>query len=135
MTAGRVFGLAGVYACGVFGIGAALGAIRVFVVSPAIGPVAAVLVELPLMLFASWIVWGRVTRGAPPLSRGSAVAAGVLALVVLVAFEALLGMILGQAPAAILSAWSRPEGAIGLAGQLAFAAIPLVRRTPGSGGA
>ena len=52
-------------------------------------------------------------------------AMGLAAFAALMVCELLLGLALGQGPAAILAAMARPEGILGLAGQVTFALLPL----------
>lgn len=116
------------YAALVFAAGFALGALRVFVVAPRLGPVAAVLVELPLMLALSWHLAGRLTlTPAGRMPAAHRVVMGETAFALLMAAEVALGLALGQSVAAIIAHFATPEGAIGLAGQLAFGAMPLLR--------
>ena len=113
------------YVIPVFALGALLGTARVLVLAPGIGETRAVLLELPLMLAASWVVAGAVLRrwpGARPLGLGLA------ALALLLAAEMALGFALsGRPPAAWLVDQARLPGALGLAGQVMFGLIPWAR--------
>ena len=127
MSAARVVGLALGYWAGVFALGFALGTARVVLVAPAIGAIAAVLIEVPLMLAASWWLARRLIAGRAQ-SAAEAAAIGALAFALLMVSEALLARALGQRPGEWLAAMATVPGAIGFAGQLGFAAIPWLAR-------
>jgi hypothetical protein len=135
MATGIRAGLA--YFALIFALGFLLGTIRTLWLLPAIGPIKAVLVELPLMIAASWLAatWlvGRfeVATGNPRIVMGA------LAFALLMAAEAALGILaFGETlPQWTASLFAVP-GIFGLAGQLAFAAMPLcVRRADQIGAA
>lgn len=116
------------YAATVFAAGFLLGTIRVLVVAPALGEVAAVLAELPPMLAVSAVaaLWA-VRRHAVPATVGARLAMGALAFALLMAAEIALGILaFGQSLASVLGALLRPAGLLGLAGQAAFALMPLI---------
>lgn len=52
---------------------------------------------------------------------------GAAAFVILIACGAGLALAFGQSPADFLAAMATPAGALGLAGQIGFALIPLLR--------
>jgi hypothetical protein len=115
------------YFAPVFAAAFAFGALRVTLIAPEIGALAAVAVEVPLILGLSWVVAGRVLRHWP-LSRGSALAMGGLAFGVLMLAEFALAFALsGQTPPAYAATFLTGPGALGLAGQLGFALIPALR--------
>ena len=118
-----------------FACGFLLGTIRTLILAPAVGPMAAVALELPVMLGLSWIVAGRLTRGRPALAgTGPRLAMGGLALVLLLVAEvALAGLAFGQSPGAYLATLASPHAALGLAGQLGFGLIPWLRWRAGRG--
>ena len=116
--------LALIYWCAIFALGFALGVVRRLVLAPLVGELAAVLIELPIMLSASWLLARRLVLGNR-LAANRALAVGVLAFAVLMASEAALAMLV---PGADIGSWiagmgQRP-GAIGLAGQVAFGLLP-----------
>jgi hypothetical protein len=117
------------YAVSVFAIGFALGAARVLAIAPLTGPTLGVLIELPFILTASWFVAGWVARRFPISGAGAAwVATGAVAFVVLQALEFGLALALfGLSPRGFLAQFATAPGALGLAGQIAFAALPAVR--------
>ncbi len=124
ITAGLLYFLA------VFAIGFALGTLRVLVIIPRIGALAAVLVELLVMLALAWPICGALIRRcavpprpAPRLAMG-AVAFGVL----MVAELAMAVWLFGRTPQQHWASYRGVAEQLGLAGQLAFAVFPLLRR-------
>ncbi|MFN3262617.1 MAG: hypothetical protein ACE37J_18880 [Pikeienuella sp.] len=111
------------YFAAIFALGFLLGVVRTLALAPRIGETGAVLAELPVILAASWFAAGRLAR---PLGRAlrPRIAMGAFAFALLMAAEVGLGMALGAAPFAGLAT---PAGALGLAGQLLFAAFPALR--------
>jgi hypothetical protein len=115
------------YFAPVFAVAFAFGALRVMLITPLIGALAAVALEVPLILGLSWLVAGRVLRRWP-LPRGQAFAMGALAFLILMLAEVALAYALsGQTPAAYAATFLTPPGALGLAGQIGFALIPALR--------
>ncbi len=119
-----------VYFAVVFAVAFVAGVVRVLVVAPAVGAVGAVLLELPVILAVSWWVCGHLLKrfdlGNRPVER---LVMGLVAFVVLQAAEMLLAVLaFGQSPAQYVAAFATLAGGLGLAGQIAFAVIPLVRR-------
>lgn len=114
----------------VFAAGFVLGTIRTLLLAPHIGPFAAVVVELPLMLAIAWFIcrW-LVERFAVGDARAERLVMGVIAFVLLLAAELVLSLSLfGGTVVGFVASLGTPEGAAGLAGQVAFAAMPLVVR-------
>ncbi len=118
------------YFAAVFAIAFCLGTVRVLLVAPRLGETLAVLLELPVVLWASWACCGAlVTRLAVSPRPGDRVMMGGVAFVVLQAAEALVAIfVFGRSPTVYLAAFTTLAGQLGLAGQIAFALIPLVRR-------
>ena len=116
----------------VFALGFLLGTVRELMVVPRLGPIAPVLIEVPLMLTASFGAARVVARRlAVPDAAGQRLAMGVVAFVLLIAAETLTGLLLmGRSPGEQLAAYGTARGAIGLAAQIAFALIPLVSGPP-----
>jgi hypothetical protein len=113
------------YALTVFAAGFVLGTLRVLWLAPAVGELAAVAMELPVILAASWVAAGAVLRRWPVDRR---LAMGALALAVLLACEAGLAVLLGDGLRGFLAHLATAPGALGLAGQSGFALIPRLRR-------
>ncbi|MCC6519253.1 MAG: hypothetical protein WAT35_06735 [Tabrizicola sp.] len=116
------------YVLPVFAVAFALGAVRVNLVAPRVGPLLAVAVELPLVLALSWAVAGRVLNRWPQTSRPGLGPASFLMLMLL---ELATALALGQSVTQFLAALTTPPGALGLAGQIGFGLIPLVRQPKG----
>jgi hypothetical protein len=113
----------------VFAVGFALGTLRVVALAPRLGELAAVAVEVPAMLLASWLAsaW-LVRRLRVPRTTVARLAMGGLALALLLAAEWVLGLVLFERGAAQqLAAWTTPPGLVGLAAQLAFGLVPFVQ--------
>ena len=112
----------------VFSIGFILGTVRVLAVIPRIGEFAATLLELPLILTASWFVSGwliRKMRIAPDIE--SRLLMGAAAFGITIIAEPLLGLSFGRPLAEQWTALLRPAGLAGLAGQALFGLMPWIR--------
>jgi hypothetical protein len=108
------------------------GTVRTLWLIPQIGEIAAVLVEVPLVLTLSWWVAGRVLRRWPLPGARARAALGALACAGLMVLELALGRFgFGRSLAAMLAAMVTPAGVIGLAGQVGFGIIPLLRQERG----
>lgn len=118
------------YTLPVFACAFVIGAIRVMLVAPATGPLLAVALEVPLVLALSWLVAGRVLRRWP-LAGSQRHAMAALAFALLMLLELATAVAFGQTPVQFLTAMATPAGALGLAGQIGFALIPLVRQASG----
>jgi hypothetical protein len=125
----RAIAAGGLYFLLIFLLGMALGTIRVLVIEPRVGAVASVLIELPFMLAASWYVCGRLIRYlSVPAALSSRAAMGGLAFVLLMGAE--LGLSLFAVGGTVrdhFANFAQAAPMVGLLGQLAFAAFPLVR--------
>lgn len=127
----RTIAMAGIAAfAAVFAIGFVLGTIRTLAITPRIGPVNSVLIEVPLMLGASWAItrWA-IQRWEVPPRVSARLMMGAIAFAFLMTAEAMLGRLafdqsVGQWWAGLTS----PAGAIGLFAQLSFALMPLAQR-------
>lgn len=127
MPQGRILLAAAVYWAAVFLIGFVLGTLRVMFVAPQVGETAAVLLEMPLMLTASWVVARGIVRRARTTALSEVLAIGALAFALLLSSELVLAVTLfdrtyGQWLAALFVM----PGVLGLAGQLIFAAMPAL---------
>ena len=128
----RIAATALLYFALVFGAGFVLGPIRVLLIEPLLGPVAATLCEAPIMiavtLFAAW--WTpRVTSLSGDAS--ALIPVGLLALVLQQVSDLAVGVLLrGMSAIGVLSHFATPEGAIYAALLILFAAMPwLVHRS------
>jgi hypothetical protein len=114
----------------VFAIAFALGTLRVTLIAPVTGPLLAVALEVPLVLALSWAVAGRVLRRWP-LPPPARVRMGAMAFALLMLAELLIALAFGQTETAFLQAMTTLAGALGLAGQIGFGLIPMVRQPRG----
>lgn len=126
----RALGAGAASAATVFVAGFVLGTVRVLIVEPRVGSVVATLLELPVMLAISWVVCGTMVRrwnvSAETRSRATM---GAVAFALLIAAELLLGRYgFGRSFGAQMEALSQPAGLLGLAAQIAFGCMPLMRR-------
>lgn len=115
------------YVAAVFVAGFVLGVLRTLVMVPLLGEMAAVLVELPVILAVAWLVCTRILRRWP-LSPAAAVGMGAIAFLLLMGAEAGLSTLLaGRSLAQHLALYAQLPHQVGLAGQLAFAVIPWIQ--------
>jgi hypothetical protein len=129
MTIARSLIAGAVYFLVVFAIGYGLGTLRVLIVIPRIGETAAVLIEAPLMLTASWAACGYcLHRFAVGPAAAARVVMGASAFVLLMAAEFTLAvLVFGKTPAAFVAGLANVPGGIGLAAQVAFGLMPSLR--------
>ena len=113
----------------VFAIAFVLGSLRVLFVAPRVGELGAVLIEGPIILAVSWVVCGWVLQRIDvPASAGARVTMGAVAFALLMAAEFVLGVYgFGRSVGEILASFAELPAQVGLAGQVGFALIPLVR--------
>ena len=130
MKAGFLAGAA--YFAALFGAGAAFGLARVLFVSPHLGALGGVLVELPIMVTLAWVVCGWLTdhlQVGPRLAWR--VAMGGTTFVLLIAAEVGLALVLGGRLTDVsLSSADAWAPAVGFAAQAAACAFPLIRGGP-----
>ena len=113
----------------VFALGFALGTLRVLLLAPRSGELYSVLLELPIMLTASWLLCRWLIRcyEIPAQHRERFLMGGVAFGMLLIAELTLATMLFDRSVAEHIANYSLPAGAIGLAGQLAFAVFPVVQ--------
>jgi hypothetical protein len=112
----------------VFALGFVLGTLRVLWLAPLVGLIPATLIELPVMLGASWLAAGWLVRRFAITDAGAALATGGLAFALLMVAECALAVgMMGRTPAQWLADLRQPHAALGLAGQVVFAAMPWWR--------
>ena len=121
-----------IYFAAVFAAGFVLGVLRTLFVAPVLGPMGAVMVELPLILTLAWIVSARILRRR--LLRGTeAIVMGASAFTLLMLAEAGVSVGLGgRSLAQHLALYAEAPHLLGLAGQLAFACIPALQTRLGA---
>ncbi len=123
----RVAAPAAIYFLTVFAVAFALGILRVLVIAPYLGAFAAVALEVPVLLAVSWFVAGGVLRRWP-LNVADRIGTGALAFGMLMIAELGLSVLFfGQTAGDLVAGWGTLPGALGLAGQLGFAAMPALR--------
>ncbi len=129
----RIVGAAAAYFALVFAAGFALGVARGLWIVPALGAVAAVLIEAPVILGVSWFAWRAVNRRAAlPAHLGTRAAVGALAVTMLMFAEAGLSMSLfHRSLSDYAAAMATVAGLIGLAAQGLFAVVPAVEGMAG----
>ena len=116
-----------VYFASVFGVGFVLGTLRVLLLVPHLGPRMAELVELPVMVLASYVCARWVVRRFAPLSAAQRLGVGATALALLVVAE--LGVVVaiqGQGLAQYVAGRDPVSGTAYLASLVAFALMPLL---------
>lgn len=120
----------------VFAIGFALGTIRVLVLMPRFGELAAVLIETPVILWACWGIAGVLLQrfSVRPAVADRLVMGGLALVLLLVAELALSTLLFGRSLPEHLAHYSTLPGALGFAGQGVFGLIPLLRSRVGGGG-
>ncbi|MCX7288014.1 MAG: hypothetical protein NTW20_10780 [Rhodobacterales bacterium] len=116
-----------VYFAMVFAVAFVVGALRVTMIAPQIGALAAVALEVPVILGLSWVVAGRLRRRWP-LATTKALGMGAIAFVLLMLAEFGLAVaVFGQSTTAYAASFTHTAGALGLAAQIGFALIPALR--------
>ena len=118
---------ASAYFLALFALGFVLGTIRVIIVIPRVGELAATIAEVPVMLAAAYFAcrWAiRRWQVPPAIAIRAAMVPWFLAL--LFAFEALLGVTLfGRSVAEQWTALASPAGLVGISAQTIAALLPL----------
>ena len=119
--------LAGVgYGVSMFGAGFVLGTIRVLLLEPSIGELAAVLVELPLMTPICWQLSGLFAKKLDKV-RTSGLVVGPVALSTLLLLEVALALLFGKTLQEVLQDHDSTKGRIGLVGQVVASFFPVWR--------
>lgn len=121
-----------IYAGSLLALGVVLGAFRTFVFEPWLGPWPALLIELPVILYAAWHLTGMAMEGRE-LTRTGAAAMGGVAIVLLLIGEAAMSQILaGRTLLAHFALYGEARHQLGLIAQILAGLFPLIRhwRTP-----
>ena len=123
-----------VYFAVVFALGFLMGVLRVLVMAPRLGEVGGLMLELPVMLTASWLACGWLMSrfGVGPRPGGRATMSGVALVLLLIAEPAGAMILFGRSPGDLLGTYRTPAALLGLASQVAFVLFPLFRRRPDS---
>ena len=124
----------GVYFAGVFALGFALGMVRALMTAPAIGEFAAVLLEIPILLIASWFTakWCVALFSVPPGGAERLTMGFVAFSLTMVAELALSVILFGQTVSEHVATYTHFIRLVGFAAQLVFAVIPYVQNEPRS---
>ena len=114
----------------IFALGFVLGAIRNIFVIPRIGPVAGVLLEIPVMLTVSWFLCSRlIIRYSVTAETKYLVIFGGTAFLSLMIVEPLVAVFLFKQPWSIFIAnIGTLPGTLGLLAQIVFSIIPVMQR-------
>jgi len=125
----RIIGAASLYFGIVFALGFALAFPRELLLNPHLGQMAAVLLELPVMLVASWLVCGHaIRRFAVPPTATARLAMGCGALGLLLSAEFTLALLVfGRTTAEHLHTYRELASQLGLVAQCVFGLMPLIR--------
>lgn len=119
----------------VFALGFLLGTVRTFFVrdAPSGGRLVGVLIELPIMIGASWFLCRYcVRRFAVASTLVARSVMGGLAFALLLLAELLVGaMLFGRTPGEHFALYKEPSYALGLAAQIGFGLMPLIQMTKG----
>ena len=109
----------------VFTFALAMGVARVFIVAPRLGSTGAVLLEVPIVVLASWVMAYRLLQNRF-LTFPQRLAMGATAFTLTMASEAALAaLIRGESVADWAASIETPLGLVGLAGQIVFAVMPI----------
>jgi hypothetical protein len=119
------------YAIAAFGAGIVLGIFRNLVLAPLLGSLAALAIELPVILAISWFLAKKFVLAAigvrAPIFHF--VLAGAIAFAALILAEYILGKFaMGLTLSQFAGSWTTLEGAIGLLAQMLFGLFPLLQR-------
>jgi hypothetical protein len=126
----RVLSAAALYFALVFLAGFILGTLRTLLIAPSVGPLIAVLLELPVMLGAAWVICTSVIlKFRVPEDLSARLLMGAAALTMLLAAELALAVwLFGTTVASFIAHYREPDGILGLLGQIAFAFIPALQK-------
>jgi hypothetical protein len=113
----------------VFALGFVLGLIRIRLFNPNFGAAIGLAIELPIILVLAWIACGWLVRSfRVPTQKQPRLTMGAIAFVLLIVAEFAVAFFgLYQSPLQHLAEYRQPTALIGLAAQILFAAMPLLR--------
>jgi hypothetical protein len=107
----------------VFTFAFAMGAARALFTAPRLGSMAAVLMEVPILVTASWIVAPSTSQSIFTLPQRALIGATAFTLTMVI--EAMLSVIMGGSVTDWVIALTTPAGLVGLTGQIIFGAMPI----------
>ena len=120
-----IFSRGFLYFAAVFAFAFVMGVVRTLFIAPRVGAVAAVAIELPIIIGVSFLVARRMLRGHA-LSLGERGAIGAIAFILLMIADATLSVVMRRESVAVWAAnLVTPLGLLGLAGQIGFGLMPL----------
>ena len=127
MTSALKAGLS--YFAAVFAAGFLLGVARTLLIAPRTGDLAAVALELPLILAVSWVACGWAVRRHDVAGKsGARLVMAVTSFILLMAAElAVSTLIAGRGLDQHFALYRTAPVLLGLCGQLVYAALPLIR--------
>ncbi|WP_394730493.1 hypothetical protein [Altererythrobacter sp. GH1-8] len=118
----------------IFALGFVLGTVRVLRGAEALGETTFILLELSVILVASWVAARKLVGRFGIARAGEALVMGAIAFALLIAAEVLLTAALGESVAQWIAGLLEPPGVFGFAGQVLFGLMPwLVIQTGRSG--
>jgi hypothetical protein len=122
----RLAAAASSYFGSVFAVGFILGIVRTIVLEPIVGALVSVIIEMPIILLASWFLANWVVQYFRIVSRRHALLVGLCAVFLLWLAELALALTMG----ATFDEWAHglmiPPGLLGVAGQVVFAMLPVL---------
>jgi hypothetical protein len=131
-AAAKALGAGLFYAGGVFVLAFFTGVLRMMLLAHDHGltPAMAVLIELPVILIAAWVVCGYAVRPVDVARHmpARAIMGGVAFIAILAAECALSAAITGGGIAEFVTNYAHVETLLGLGGQIICALFPLIRR-------
>lgn len=119
------------YGAIVFAVGFAAGALRLFLLAPRVGAVAAVAIEAPFMLVVAWFVssWAS-QRFRVPATHGARITMGLVGFVLLQGLELTLAVLAFQRTALnYIDGLLQLPALIGVVAQVIIAVFPVLQRT------
>ncbi|MGQ0741706.1 MAG: hypothetical protein ACT4OG_05355 [Alphaproteobacteria bacterium] len=115
----------------IFAAGFVFGSVRAFVLIPLLGETGralGMLIELPIVLGLSWFVCGYlISNFGVGAARSERLAMGVTAFVLLLTGELALRLVSGRSFSEFIASYTTWEMSVGLAAQILFGAVPLIR--------
>jgi len=116
-----------------FVAGSVLGAVRGLGIAPIFGDLAAILIELPVILAILWFACAWLVRQRRvPADSGARILMGSTAFALLIGFEFALALLFGATLDMWLHNFTQPAYLLGLAGQALFGLFPLIRLWTGA---
>ncbi len=117
------------YFATVFLAGFVLGTVRVLFLMPRMSEVAAVLIELPIMLALSWVIsrWWIARLGVPAIMAARLTMGGLAFALLMIAELGVSVLLLDRSLSEHLNHYTEMSALLGLAGQIGFAAIPALQ--------